>query len=248
MTKDICKTDATMQLDVVLEHEEDCLLVGMLDTEGQALLADAVAENDPANFEKYPEVMTRSGKVGRQNRYVRFLCDPTVTQGYFYSKTVALSHMPGRATQVLLQYVNRTFGANFNAVLCNHYPSGADYSGDQSDDERGLDRNVGVLVLSVGATRTMAIKRSNKAPKDTPEFKRGGFKVPLKHNSVAIMRGPLFQSKFSHGIPVEKKVSGWRTSFTFRTHNDEHDARGLAEAELTAARIEKQKKRAREES
>lgn len=229
----------------IFTHGSDALLFGMLDAEGQERLAAAVAENDPDTFEQYPEVRTPRNTVGKQNRCVRFLCDPKITHGYFFAKTVARSHAPGPQSLALLAYVNEKFGARYNAILVNHYKSGADYISDHSDDERGLDASVGVLVLSAGATRTMAIKRAQKAPPGVPELGKGGFKVEVCNNSVLVMHGETFQTKFSHGMPQRANVTEPRTSFTFRYHTNKHDAQGIREANATAAFIAR-KKRERE--
>ena len=158
---------------------------------------------------------------------------------------MARSHAPGPQSLALLAYVNEKFGARYNAILVNHYKSGADYISDHSDDERGLDASVGVLVLSAGATRTMAIKRAQKAPPGVPELGKGGFKVEVCNNSVLVMHGETFQTKFSHGMPQRAKGTEPRTSFTFRYHTNKNDAQGIREANATAAFIAR-KKRERE--
>jgi alkylated DNA repair dioxygenase AlkB len=41
--------------------------------------------------------------------------------------------------------------------------------------------------------------------------------IPTTSNSIIHMGG-AFQKEFTHGIPVEKNVTGVRYSITFRTH------------------------------
>ena len=64
--------------------------------------------------------------------------------------------------------------------------------------------------LSCGATRKFRIR--NKKDKKIV------LDIPLRHGDLVLMKGD-FQKEFTHEIPVEKRVTGMRTSFTFREHS-----------------------------
>jgi alkylated DNA repair dioxygenase AlkB len=77
-----------------------------------------------------------------------------------------------------------------------------------SDDEKNLDVG-GVVCISYGAVRKFRIrdKLSKKIIVDVPTMSYG-----------VIHMGGDFQKEFTHGIPIEKKVTKSRYSLTFRTH------------------------------
>ena len=109
----------------------------------------------------------------------------------------------------LLNVVNKIYNSDFNGILVNRYKNGSDYISPHSDDETGLDNN-GVIAISYGAKRIFRIRDKNTKAiiKD----------IPLESYSIVQMGGD-FQKEFTHEVPVQKKVSDERISFTFRKHN-----------------------------
>ena len=107
-----------------------------------------------------------------------------------------------------MKIINTQFGTNYNGILVNKYEEGNTYIGDHSDDEKNLDKG-GVISISYGAVRKFRVrdKFTKKIIMD----------IPTMSNSIIHMGGD-FQKEFTHGIPVEKKVTGVRYSLTFRTH------------------------------
>ena len=214
------------------------LRVGFLaEGEERRALDDAVAEV-LGKLEENPPI-EMFGKVVRQRRHVAFFADPNDTYGYFYSGSVAKSKPLGDGIRFLMQLVNAKFEAQFNGVLVNYYPDGSHYISDHSDSESGLDPHAGVVIVSVGAARTMHFKRAKNASEGACSFeKQGSHKVTLSHASVVAMQGPKFQKCYTHGIPKEEKTApGPRWSFTFRRHTKEGEAKKIAAAEKTLARI-----------
>ena len=209
-------------------------------------MLDAAVDEIEGQLEAKPPIELY-GKVCHQQRDVGFFADPEVTYGYFYSGTVAKSQSPGPAIAALLAYVNAEFGAEFNGVLVNQYHGGAEYISDHSDSEAGLDPNTGVIAISAGATRTMRFKRAKAAPVGTPNFKYGAYKIALENGSIVHMAGPQFQQSFTHGIPADARATGSRVSFTFRKHSGEGEAKRIASAEKTRARIAEKTAAAAEE-
>ena len=150
------------------------------------------------------------GRPGQQNRDVGFFSDEV--KSYNYSGQQMSSQPLGPQLQQLLSYVNFNSGSSFNAVLVNRYNSGSDYIGAHSDNEH-LDPQSGVVCLSIGARRTFRIR--DKVTKQIL------VDVDLPSGSVVAMIGPSFQSRYTHEIPVQKKVTGVRYSFTLRCHKTE---------------------------
>ena len=110
----------------------------------------------------------------------------------------------------LIDYVNEVYQSQFNGVLVNKYESGSAYIGKHSDDERTLDANAGVVMISTGAVRTFRLRNKETGEK---------IDIPMETDKMYQMWGD-FQKEFTHEIPVQKKVLGVRYSFTFRKHLD----------------------------
>jgi alkylated DNA repair dioxygenase AlkB len=147
------------------------------------------------------------GKPCRQNRNVGFFSDHSV--GYRYSGQLMASQPLTGWMKELMDAVNSHLGTDFNGILINHYQSGEDYIGAHRDDEGGLDpAKKAVAAISFGAVRKFRIRDNDR--KIVAD-------VPTEHGSMIVMMGD-FQQKFTHEIPVEKKISGGRWSITFRHH------------------------------
>ena len=234
-------SDATMRMITMFESNGAKLQAGKLGGANHTLLKAAIDEID-GQLEERPYILMFGNPV-RQPRHVGFFADPSKTYGYFYSKMVAKSIVPGPAVKGLLDFVNTEFGSEFNGVLVNYYPDGDHYISDHSDSEAGLDPNSGVVIISAGETRTMHFKPvdESKNPPDGSirKFKNGAYKLDLEHGSVVAMQGPNFQKAYTHGIPKQAKVTKARWSFTFRKHSGENERPMIAAASRTKALIEK---------
>lgn len=193
-------------MSAVIKTETSALVLHDLDTEIVSLIEKCVKRVDP-ELDFHPEIILY-GKVCHQQRSVGFFSD--ISEGYNYSGTLTPSKKMHKCLNKLLKYINETFECEFNGILINKYLGGEEYIGKHSDDERGLDSEVGVIALSYGAIRKFRIrdKLSNKIIMD----------VPTDPNKIIQMAGD-FQKEFTHEIPVEKKVKEVRYSFTFRKHN-----------------------------
>jgi alkylated DNA repair dioxygenase AlkB len=154
-----------------------------------------------------PEIVV-FGKIVKQRRNIGFYSDSSI--GYYYSRTLMKSTPLESSLASLLQVVNNIFGAEFNGILVNHYLSGSDCIGAHSDDESSLDPAAGVVSISFGASRNFRIrdKQTRKIVKD----------IPTPSGLILVMGGQ-FQRYFTHEIPIEKRVSLPRYSFTFRKHD-----------------------------
>jgi alkylated DNA repair dioxygenase AlkB len=146
------------------------------------------------------------GKTVYQQRNIGFFSDESI--GYYYSGQLAKAKPLQPHLEKLMKIINDRFGTKYNGILINYYEDGNNYIGDHSDDETNLDKG-GVISISYGAVRKFRIrdKLTKKIIMD----------IPTTSNSIIHMGGD-FQKEFTHGIPVEKKVTGMRYSFTFRKH------------------------------
>lgn len=170
-------------------------------------IADCAAEIDNTLIHR-PQIMVY-GKICHQNRSIGFYSNSSI--GYRYSGQIASSQPLTPLLQELLNFVNASFSANFNGILINKYEGGNDYIGAHSDDENGLDPNVGVVCLSYGTVRKFRIRRKSN--------KEIVCDVPTDPMQIIHMQGD-FQKHFTHEIPIERRVRGTRYSFTFRHHNE----------------------------
>ena len=154
-----------------------------------------------------PEIMMY-GKLRHQRRNVGFYSDTSTGYNYRSTKTSAMPLHSWMRT--LLLYVNAKYKHEFNGILINKYNNGEEYIGRHSDDKRGLDKIVGVVAISYGATRIFRIR-----DKKTKQIK---LDVPITHGSVLQMAGG-FQKEYTHEIPIDKKNKKMpRYSLTFRKH------------------------------
>ena len=154
----------------------------------------------------YPKIKIFN-KEATQHRCIGFFSNESL--GYYYSGQLAKSQPLTVNLKNLLDKINQKFNSEFNGILVNKYNDGNDYIGKHSDDEKGLDSNIGVLSLSYGAVRKFRIRNKidNKIVVDV-----------LLDPGVIVQMGGYFQKEFTHEIPIQKKVKACRYSFTFRKH------------------------------
>jgi len=146
------------------------------------------------------------GKIVYQNRNVAFFSNESI--GYKYSNKLMESQPLTKHLIDLLDTINVMFNTQFNGILVNQYINGLDYIGPHSDDESSLGNN-GVISISTGTNRKFRIrnKKTKKIEKDI-----------IMTNRMILHMGGNFQKEFTHEIPIEKKITESRVSFTFRHH------------------------------
>ena len=187
----------------MLQTERSFLRAQLL--EGHDELLEECVREVGGRLEDYPPIVIY-GRACRQRRSIGFFSDTSA--GYSYSNQVAASQPLSDNLRLLLQLVNELYGASFNGVLVNRYNGGADSIGKHSDDEAGLDPEVGVVSLSYGAARKFRV-RDKKGAVVADVLTRPGLLVHM---------GGDFQKEFTHEVPAEKASAGVRVSFTFRRH------------------------------
>ena len=148
------------------------------------------------------------GKIVHQNRNVAFFSNISI--GYKYSNKLMESQHLTNSLIKLLDIINNMYNTNFNGILVNQYMNGLDYIGAHSDDETSLGNN-GVVSISTGANRKFRIrnKQTKKIEKDI-----------IMTNGMILHMGGDFQKEFTHEIPIQKKITEPRLSFTFRDHKN----------------------------
>lgn len=163
-------------------------------------------EGIEGNIDEYPEIFIM-GRRCIQKRCVGFFSNSS--EGYQYSGQIARSKPLTDELQFLLDRINLFFESNYNGILVNKYNNGEDYIGSHSDDQRYLDPNSGVVILSYGASRIFRI-RDKKTNEKVLDFETS--------NDTIIQMCGNFQMEFKHEIPQQKRVKDVRYSFTFRHH------------------------------
>lgn len=179
------------------------------------------------------------GKEVEQPRAVGFVADPEETEGYLYSRKLVPSQEPTESYKALVAWVNNKLNTKYNGTLINCYGPN-DCIGRHSDNERDLDKSMGVVALSVGMPREFIIR-------DAKEKSNAAGTILCRHltgDYELMIMGGDFQKELTHEIPRMPKAVGrtdfvdrheWvhilsdrtgitvqeptRVSFTFRCHN-----------------------------
>lgn len=162
------------------------------------------------NLAVEPEIMIR-GRLCHQRRDVGFYSD--TSEGYRYSGQFAESIPFQRAPflKALMDLVNASLGTNFNGCLVNRYRDGTKYLSAHSDSKIGLDKN---NFMVVGICYGPGIRKFRIRDKNTQEII---LDHPHQPRELLVMDGQ-FQDRYTHEIPIEKRVKGERISVTFRAH------------------------------
>lgn len=147
------------------------------------------------------------GKEAKQPRDVQFRSN--ISTGYNYSNQCMQAIELTTEMETLLTEVNKRLGSSYNGILFNRYTDGSKTVGAHSDSEKGLNSNAGVVSISHGAIRKFRI-RDKKTKKMVGDY-------PTRHLKALQMKGP-FQQKYTHEIPIQKKIKTERVSMTFREH------------------------------
>ena len=138
----------------ILKTNTSSLIIHNLEENIEKLLEECVSIID-YELNINPEIII-FGKKCKQHRSVGFYSD--ISRGYNYSTSKTPAKKMHPCLRELLIYVNDKFNYDFNGILINKYLNGLDYIGKHSDDERNLDKTVGVVALSYGATRKFRIR------------------------------------------------------------------------------------------
>jgi alkylated DNA repair dioxygenase AlkB len=111
----------------------------------------------------------------------------------------------------LVEAVARATGFPFDSVLATHYRDGGDRLGWHADAEPELGADPAVAILSLGAPRTLAFRRTDPAERAAPD---GRWRVRLGDGDLLCM-APGVQRRWQHAVP-KRAHAGERVSFGFR--------------------------------
>jgi len=122
---------------------------------------------------------------------------------YDYS---GLHNEPCEMIEVVKDIMKELDNHNLNSCLLNLYRDGSDSIAKHKDDEKSMDSNESIYVISLGTTRKFTIRSDDKTYKKT---------INVEHGSLFIMKKG-FQEHFTHEIPKQNKILTPRISLTFR--------------------------------
>ncbi len=106
----------------------------------------------------------------------------------------------------LVEKLELSVSAKFNAVLFNLYRNGNDSNGWHSDNEKSLGKNPIIASLSLGETRRFDLKHNLNNSK---------ISFNLKTGSLFVMGGEM-QHFWKHQLPKMSKINAPRINLTFR--------------------------------
>lgn len=109
--------------------------------------------------------------------------------------------------QTIREKIQALTQSPINSVLLNRYRDNRDSVAWHSDNEAELGDQPCIVSLSIGATRTFALKPKSGDTKS--------IKLPLTHGSLLIMAGST-QQKWLHQVPKTTVACGERINCTFR--------------------------------
>lgn len=127
---------------------------------------------------------------------------------YRYS---GITHAPAEWTPPLLEVrglVEAALGQSFNGVLLNLYRDGRDSIGRHADREDDLVPFSPIVGVSLGAERTMRLRRMGRSRQDIID-------LVLPDGSMLVMCGDM-QRTWTHEIKKTQEPTGERLSLTFR--------------------------------
>lgn len=141
-------------------------------------------------------------KSGRRLMYEREVDVPRL-RAHFRADDPAL---PGTLRQAL-DLVRTTFAAPFDSIGLNLYRDGQDSVAPHNDKLADLIKGEPIVLLSLGATRTMTI-RGKQPPRHV-------MRVDLEAGSALLMSWET-QRHYDHAIPKQRAPVGPRISLAFR--------------------------------
>ena len=146
-----------------------------------------------------------------QNRFVSPFNEPycwNSSNGPVVNQPLELSKYPN--IKATMDKVNSAFGCDLNCLLVSFYKSGAVGARLHCDDEEELDHNQPIVVVSLGAVRTVQFVGNNQE-----SFRSNALTISPSSGSAYVMRAGC-QQRFRHRVRVLKKIKGYRVSLSFR--------------------------------
>lgn len=166
--------------------------------------ADALLAKTLAQVAWQDERLRLFGRELAAPRLVAWLGERGVSYRYSGVDRIA-APWPGFVARLAAE-VGAAVGWRFNYALANRYRNGGDMLGWHADDEADLGVEPVIATVSLGAPRTLRIRR-----------RAGGTSIGgvLAHGSLLLMWGAS-QRDYKHCVPRTRKPVGERVSYTFR--------------------------------
>ena len=160
---------------------------------------------------------TKSDKV--QNKFISSLPEP---YSWPSKKGPVINHPLDMNSfsfiKSIMNQINQKFGCKMNSVLVSCYASGIVNTGLHKDDEKSLDPNQPICVLSLGA-----IRQVEWVAVDKPSKYAADLIINPPDSSLYIMKAGC-QEDFLHRVRRDKRVKSWRISLSFRCSVPEENA------------------------
>lgn len=170
-------------------------------TEAELLLAECLS----LGFKK------RTPSKNVQNKFVSSFSDPyswSSSNGPVINHPIEMDNCP--IIKSTMARINSEFGYSLNCSLVSYYKDGSVNARLHSDNEKELDEEQPIVVVSLGAVRTVQFVDNNQE-----SFRTAALSVSPEAGSVYIMR-PGCQQRFRHRVRMNKKVKDFRISLSFR--------------------------------
>lgn len=126
--------------------------------------------------------------------------------------------------ELIRQRVEEVLSHPVNHVLIQHYRDGNDYISEHSDKTLDIARDSKIVNVSLGALRTMSIRRKREpdsppTPSDQEGAKRKMQRIPMPHNSMFVL-GLVTNQHWLHGIKQDRRSANLKSAAEL-SHNGE---------------------------
>ena len=153
----------------------------------------------------------KTTKAVVQNRFISPFTEPYCwdsSNGPVRNEPISLDLYPG--IRDTMNKINSEFGCRLNCSLVTFYKDGEVSARLHRDDEAELDQNQPIIVVSLGASRSVEFVDNRQE-----SFRRNALAESPKEGSVYVMRAGC-QQRFRHRVRMCKKIKDFRISLSFR--------------------------------
>lgn len=208
-----------MDESIIFKYENSYLAVKQLvDKEHIELIDQCVEDIEKFKLLDFEPPITMRGRICNQRRNIGFVSTQNIS-GYRYSSQISKSKPIPESFVKLIEEINKIYNSTYNSILINEYTDGSKYIGRHSDDQNKLNKNSGVVALSVGASRKFVFRKVGEIIDADGKSHIPPMLFTYNTNNYELMQmGGKFQSELTHEIPKQLKIKNSRISFTFREH------------------------------
>ena len=160
-----------------------------------------------------------------QNKFVSPFCEPYSWNSgnrSIINNPLDLNKFP--SIKRTLNKINSDFGHKLNCALVSFYRNGEVCARLHADDEAELDQTQPIVVVSLGAVRTVQFVDNKQE-----SFRSNALTLQPSEGSVYTMKAGC-QQKFRHRVRMNKRIKDFRISLSFRAF--QHDVRDNTGAPL----------------